>query len=714
MRRDYEFLTLTGVGGINQQEKLANPLLELADARNLWAPNGFLEARPGYQGIGSTYAPGSTGFDMSETGFVVIRDTGGTISGYATTDPGLGGFGTTSYLYFGLTTIADTVGAHADMCAFNIVQSAANNNSVYFTWDYYNGTEWLPLNVQTFGAAWSKTTVPFNGAESFLVFSPPKDWATTSLVATAVDAATYTRYFIRGRLKSYGADSTLDALTITLASCKAIGVYREIAADRQVDYPVGFFAASFPFVKRYVRIGIRGSNGKVYLRSTSSINYDDGLSYISNSSTAPYLTRTVPGTVAVIPHFNVAYITYNYHTFKLGAYQTADTSNEIAEADIQATVETDPAIIGTGQPYDYTKVSQHGTWPRAKYTLFYKGELWAAGLEENPYEVRWSAPEPNYRVWPILNGEILSENDNSPISGLYGFQESVTVFKSDSIWRMVDEGLSDFALHTYAPIRIVNGVGCVSNSSIQEIRNRLVFLAEDGIYAYDGTSQIKKLSDRIQTTIDSITPGRRPFATAAHWKKKSLYLLSVSVNGSDTNNLVIVYDYKNDAFWLWDSLAAEQWLVDEDAADNERVYFADNNAHLYEMNVGLTSDGAAISSTATTHSLFADKYAKRARVIEMISTNLSRSVSVEVAPDDAEFGLSTNQTGTFDYTDAAEDAYPLTWGTDLWTKVRERVAKLGFLVGGEDFRLKISHSTKQAKFQMTSLDLGVTYLGRRK
>lgn len=46
-RRDYEYWTVTGVKGINQQEDLADPQLELADARNLWAPDGALISRPG-------------------------------------------------------------------------------------------------------------------------------------------------------------------------------------------------------------------------------------------------------------------------------------------------------------------------------------------------------------------------------------------------------------------------------------------------------------------------------------------------------------------------------------------------------------------------------------------------------------------------------------------------------------------------------------------
>ena len=46
-RKDYQHVLLKLNKGINQQADLAEPD-QCADARNVWAPNGKVERRPGY------------------------------------------------------------------------------------------------------------------------------------------------------------------------------------------------------------------------------------------------------------------------------------------------------------------------------------------------------------------------------------------------------------------------------------------------------------------------------------------------------------------------------------------------------------------------------------------------------------------------------------------------------------------------------------------
>jgi len=258
---------------------------------------------------------------------------------------------------------------------------------------------------------------------------------------------------------------------------------------------------------------------------------------------------------------------------------------------------------------------------------------------------------------------------------------------------------------------VVAGVGCVSNASIQRIRGGLIFLAEDGVYRFDGTPNIVKLSDRIGKTIESISPSRRHLSASVHWRTKSCYLLSVAVDGSHDNNRTIVYDYKNDAFWLWD-VPAKLWLLDEDAHDNERLYFINQYAQVFEMGDGNHDHGAAISSNILTQRIGENLNTKiTIRQVEVLSDNRTSSLSVAVRHNDDE---NSETIGTLDLTDSTEAVYGTAVdGVDKYVQDRRRPRRLSYRKQGDWLQVKISHSTKNTPMTIAGIDVGYVPGGRR-
>jgi hypothetical protein len=304
------------------------------------------------------------------------------------------------------------------------------------------------------------------------------------------------------------------------------------------------------------------------------------------------------------------------------------------------------------------------------------------------------------------------EDDNSPITGLSALGENVVVFKSDSIWIMTATGENQATgINHYTPIRVVAGVGCVSNASIQKVRGGLIFLAEDGIYRFDGTPNIVKLSARIGTTISSINPSRRRLAASVHWRSKNCYLLSVAVDGAHDNNRTIVYDYKNDSFWLWD-VPARTWLLDEDASDNERLYFLNQNAQVYEMGVGNHDHGSAISSHILTQRIGENSNTKTTvRQVEILTDNHTSSLTVAVRHNDDE---NNETSGALVLTSSGDASYgSAVNGTDKYVQDRRRARRLSFRKQGDWHQLKVSHSTKNTPMTISGIDIGIISGGRR-
>jgi hypothetical protein len=200
--------------------------------------------------------------------------------------------------------------------------------------------------------------------------------------------------------------------------------------------------------------------------------------------------------------------------------------------------------------------------------------------------------------------------------------------------------------------------------------------------------------------------------TAAHWRKHSLYLLAVATSGSDANNLVVVWDYKNDTFWLWDNIEVQFWLSDEDAADNEKLYFGDSVGRIYEFGVGKTDHGAAIEAYLVTDELARTLDTKRFRSVEVTSTNKSRGLTVELLTNDEVEGTE----GTLTLTDSTnEEEYGIAvYDTSSYTPKRRRTKRLMFNEAGEWAAVKVSHSEKNVPMQINDITLGVQHLGRRR
>lgn len=744
-RRDYEYLRATCHKGINQQSDLADPRTECEDARNVWAPNGRIEQRPGYWTvttlqnytldksfceidslIGATYIlkedPIGTFTDVSATGALGSLGVGKRV--YI-------GFHATNYwdvvLGYDAGDAADRVPLYKRIVGMQIGIEGANTNNIYLTLEYARGVSatneplWTPLPyvelydaptgnfglLQTKALGSASTDTMETGLSQGLRFAMPEDWTTT----IADSASLLSAKWLRLTLYSVNGSTAFSAGTDIYNAAGNANIRPDLRmywpGTSQQNSVAGMCVAQFGSTKRYLFMATTllaaDSTTRYYLNLGSltapASLYEVGLSSITTTAASNSLTLLEsPASFAVIPQFNEAYAAFAYTTALYKAYPTEQT-------DQKATVETDPAFVGPGAYFDSTVVPQLGAWPACKYTTFFQGQLWAANLQDDPQGFRWSAPAPYYKVWPEINYEQLSENDNSSITGLYGYDQNLTIFKNDSIWRIVYTGAGPQNLGEYTPEPVVRGVGCVSNASIAEVRGRLVFLGEDGIYAYDGTPNIQKISDKIQSTLKTINSGARQYAVGVNWKSQSCYLLAFRSQTSFYNNTVVCWDYKNDSWWVWDNIPAVAWMLDEGSDDLDRLYFVDPYSRIFEFGIGNTDNGATISAYVKTHRLGVGDTATL-RSIDISTNNLSRALTITASSNDEGSGGQTS--GALDLTDAAEIEFGAgTYDVTSYTPDRRRNRRLMCRKRGETFQIKVAHSTHDTPWKLTSIEAGI-------
>lgn len=692
-RRDYDRFSVTGSGGINEQPELAAQN-QLADTRNQWAPDGRVVQRPGYLGVSVAQMNRGTA-QLATLGTVTVVE-----------NP-IGTFNTTStlsnlpagarwYLGFSAGTVA-TIGAFKDYyLSTTIGLTDVNTNSVAAAGEYWNGSTWAPLYFvpgSTSGPDTNKA-IHLSDADSashyVLYFQWPDDLAESTV-------NTQTKYFFRFTIISMN-DAALDALTTFTGATVGSLTTNTFRA---------FFQAQFPATKRYVTINQNANTVTTVDTTNSGAFLNDGS--VIQLTTTPEISRVGEWSIAVVPQFSEVYCNYNYAPL---VFKAAPVSTDI----IAAAVESDATFVGTGAQYDKDQIPQLNTWPRAKFTTFFRGKVWAANLDGEPYTIRWSAPAPFYKIWPTVQAEFLMEDDNSPITGLRGYGQHMMVFKEDSIWRFV-EGPIENGLETMVFDRVVDGIGCVANGSVEQIQGRQIFMSKDGIYAFDGTPNCSKVTldqktgaDRLKKTFARINPGARNYSRSVHWRKHSCYLLAVPVDGSDVNNLIIVWDYKNDTFWLWDNIPAQGWLLDDGTSPQQLLYFVNQFGSVFQLELGNSDHGKAITSYGLTQRLGFDSWKKRLRELKAISTNNSNVVSLEVRQDDRISGTS----GNIDFLDSAEANWgDFALGVNAFSTERRSQRRLDFNEDGEWFQVKFSHNTKGTSFALTSLSLGTLRLGPR-
>lgn len=147
----------------------------------------------------------------------------------------------------------------------------------------------------------------------------------------------------------------------------------------------------------------------------------------------------------------------------------------------------------------------------------------------------------NYDLTTENSWFYVGQDDGEVITGMISFRGGLLIFKETSMYFMIgDPEATDFNL-----IKIVGGVGCVAHQTIQLVQSRVVWLADEGVYMYDGGDQAVLITDMIEPLFERIPPGRKQYASAAIDLERGLYLLSLSIDRDDINDAVLCYHFRD-------------------------------------------------------------------------------------------------------------------------------------------------------------------------
>jgi len=212
--------------------------------------------------------------------------------------------------------------------------------------------------------------------------------------------------------------------------------------------------------------------------------------------------------------------------------------------------------------------------------------MWGSGVDGYPDRIYYSASfDPTDFSTVGETGFIeLPSFDGGHIIAIETLFDDVVVFKSQSMHRIIGTYPG-----TYEVTKIHGVVGPIAGKSIVNSGDLVLFLAREGICAYNGIKVAPFKKKVLSGIYDRINNSAADKACSIKWGDKILFALPL--DESDQNNAVLEYDILRDSFMLKKGFCVESFVVTDDT-----LYISDGSAFVLIYDSGDNFDGSAISA----------------------------------------------------------------------------------------------------------------------
>lgn len=196
--------------------------------------------------------------------------------------------------------------------------------------------------------------------------------------------------------------------------------------------------------------------------------------------------------------------------------------------------------------FDHLTADQSYNQTRNSFTLIpkhlavYNNILMTSGFTLNPSTVFYSEPGAPDNIQPDNFFEVRTD-DGDQIKGLAFFQDSIIIFKKDSVHELSGGDAANFQLRTLSTEH-----GLLNQKGFVVWENRLWFIDRTGIMEYDGAN-FTKVSEPIEAYLDLVDKNK---IYAVHVKKERQVWFCA-------DNKCFVYDYDVQGWTIYDNLALD-------------------------------------------------------------------------------------------------------------------------------------------------------------
>lgn len=357
----------------------------------------------------------------------------------------------------------------------------------------------------------------------------------------------------------------------------------------------------------------------------------------------------------------------------------------------------DDGITNTA-PYKWTGTGNAaalgGSPPNASMVAFHKNMGFAAGDSANPSTLYFSDLG-DIENWSTgLSGNVSVEtNDGTIIRAIEPGFDALYIWKDRSIWRLTGSDKDSFRLQ-----RMVSDIGCFSPNAVSKIDNTFFFTDSQGdSYIYDGAIKVRRISNKIQGTIDNSSIARYEFISTVVFDED--FYISFSSTGSGTHDSVLVFDSFNQAWTKFDGINANALAVANDGSGSDMITFGDYGGFVYKYPDGTNDAGTAIDTFYVTKEFrFPDLTPRKdwKKLDVFVLQEGDYNLSVEVRNDFTTSGT----TETINLLGDADLYGTALWGTAKYSSPTLIIGEIEPNLEGRFFQVKFSNANVDEPFQI--------------
>tara|TARA_R110000822_G_scaffold7454_1_gene30437 strand:- start:143 stop:1666 length:1524 start_codon:yes stop_codon:yes gene_type:complete len=259
-------------------------------------------------------------------------------------------------------------------------------------------------------------------------------------------------------------------------------------------------------------------------------------------------------------------------------------------------------VDSTGKPYRFvgTTFEQLSSLPAdtsgSSFVVNFKNHIFLG----NGKSLVFSAPYTDTDFTSASGGGIINVADT--ITGLIVFREKLIIFSESSINVLNGNSVGDFQLQP-----VSRDLGCVAEDTIQEIGGDVIFLGPDGLRLFSATDKIgdfglAAISKTIQVEIiDLISSSPNGFASTVIREKSQYRIFGYNTGYTNAASKGIGATQLENSIAFNDMRGINAFVTySEYDGFAERIYFANADGFIYQMEQGNSFAGTDIPATFAT------------------------------------------------------------------------------------------------------------------
>lgn len=222
-----------------------------------------------------------------------------------------------------------------------------------------------------------------------------------------------------------------------------------------------------------------------------------------------------------------------------------------------------------------------------KYIDINQNVMFLAGFSGAPSTVWYSEIGQPENIEPEYNFEVRT-NDGDRITANKAYQSTELIMKERSFHKVVGDSPDNFQL-----VELSTQYGCISNKTVIEFKEKLLWLDRQGILEYNGSAW-NIISDPIEDTFRRMNlSAAREKACAAHWASRNQVWFGIPVDGSTENNLTVVYDYLVNGWTFFDGFNASAFAMIKAGGTAPTMWRGSNSGMVYYYGSSFYGDNGA-------------------------------------------------------------------------------------------------------------------------